>query len=120
MDFNNLAGLGLSGYGVGAVVYSQMVTSFEPSPKWWAQVAVALVGGFSILIFNNYSKIKLPSFKKAVVVEDKIFTPEECQEMDLKCFAHLRGRLLKVNDEEGLRILNQLNSRFFLIDAEQK
>lgn len=118
MDFNNLAGSALASYGVGAVVYSQVV-AFDPSPRWWLQAGVALLGGFSILVFNNYSKLKWPTFSVKPPVETKIFTPEQYEQKDFECLVHLRNRVVQANSTEGIETIEKLNSIIFSIHTKR-
>lgn len=122
-----IVGLGIMGYGLGAVGYNAWVEPLKTTVGWYLQVAGCVVGGgivaYVSLLLKDYS-FKLPAInveRKVQVVKpetetkvlpDKIVLDAK-RLADYECLNHLSERLSEAQDGEGVGLCRKLQDRLF-------
>lgn len=122
-----LVGLGMLGYSGYQYNFWYSNSEYTPDAMFVLKlVGAALLGviGLAIPMLDyvksvNFSGINFMGFLKSKT-EDGPMSPKMIEKHDFDCLIHLRNRVMGAKNEEGMKLISDLNTVIFNIHAAEK
>ena len=117
--------IGLVMLGYAGYQYNHWYTTPEFTPDvvfLVKSIGGALLGviGLAIPGYDYVKWFKMPGFNFKAADKDARMSPKMIEKHDFDCLVHLRNRVIESGDEEGIKLISELNSVIFNIHTRNK